>query len=320
LIASYKGLLSLRKVIISLCFLFLCTACLKQPANDMTKPITISPETRITQYLQELTGDDFSGRQAGSAGESQAGWYLASFMQKSGLLPSGEKGTYFQSFPLKRYEPVLVDRRMTFRLGSKTGETMSENILGLLPGLSDEIIVVSAHYDHLGVIENRLYPGANDNASGVAAIMELISAMQKEKPPYSVLFAFWGAEEMGLLGSGYFCDNPLIPLQKIKCVLNLDSIGNILPDKKILGWKANKVEPDSPVIETISREGWVIEWENNDRHSSDHASFAKKEIAAYTLLSPRWLENNHTPQDNIKTINTGQLAELVLAIKKALLT
>ena len=310
----------MKKLIFFLCCLLLLLGCARQPANDMTKPITLSPETRLKQYVKELSGNDFKGRQAGSAGEAQAGWYLASFMQKAGLLPQGDKGTYFQSFSIKRYEPVLVNKRMTFRLGTKAGETLSENILGLLPGKSDTIIVVSAHYDHLGIIENNLYPGANDNASGVATIMELITAMQNEKPRCTVLFAFWGAEEMGLLGSEFFCANPSVPLNKIKYVFNLDSIGNISSDKKILGWRSNANEPDISIFETIRLEGWDISWEVNGRHSSDHEAFAKREIACCTLLSPRWLENNHTPQDTIEAINTKLLAEMVLAIKKALLT
>jgi aminopeptidase YwaD len=313
-------LFGVKKGLIMLCCLFVCAGCATKPLEDTWGQLALSPETRLTQYVQELSAPGFAGRQAGSAGEAQAGLYLARFMQKAGIMPQGERGTYFQTLPLKKYEPVLVDKRLTFRLTAQTGEKSSENILGLWPGQSDEIIIISAHYDHLGVIDNKLYPGANDNASGVAAIMELVTAIQQETLPYTVLFAFWGAEEMGLLGSEHFCANPTVGLEKIKYVLNLDSIGNLSADKKLLGWRTTPHSGDHAIPKLISAEGWSISWEVNEKHSSDHAPFAKRGIAGCTLLSPQWLLVNHTPQDRADAVNSKVLAEVVSAIKKALLT
>lgn len=295
------------------------TACCKQEL-PINKSDSTTQEVRIKQYIQELTSAEMAGRRGGTSGEALASMHLASYMQKADLKPAGEKDTYFQTFPIKSYDTVLVKNRMTFRKVSSEVGGWSENILGMLPGRKEEIIVLSAHYDHLGIIDNKIYPGANDNASGVAVIMEVINELKEETPQYSILFAFWGSEEMGLLGSRYFCENPTIRLENIKCVINLDSVGNLGKDKNLLGWGLIKEETSSTIMEKLTEEGWHIEWEKNTSHSSDHYSFMKKGISSITLLSPEWLVKNHTANDIIKYIKPVPLGELVLAIRKALLT
>ncbi len=108
----------------------------------------------------------------------------------------------------------------------------SANIFGFLPGsdpaLSDEIIIVSAHYDHVGNDPNRAYSGANDNASGVATMLEIAQHWQEtgHQPQRSVLFVAWGAQELGEMGSRYYIENPLYPLENIAALLQLDAIAN----------------------------------------------------------------------------------------------
>ncbi len=296
-----------------------CTSCYRQDL-PLKKNEATTQEVRINHYIRELTSTEMAGRRGGTSGEALASMYLAGFMQKAGLETAGEKDTYFQTFPIKSYETVLVKKRMTFRNVSGKVAGWSENILGLLPGRKKEVIVVSAHYDHLGVVDNKIYPGANDNASGVAVVLELINQLKDETPPYSILFAFWGSEEMGLLGSRYFCNNPTIELVNIKCVLNLDSVGNLRNDKNLLGWGLCKEEPCRNIMEKLAEDGWQIEWENNTSHSSDHNSFIQEGISGVTLLSPEWLVQNHTVHDTIKNIKYAPLEELVIAIRKALLT
>ncbi len=92
----------------------------------------------------------------------------------------------------------------------------------------DSFLVVSAHYDHLGMMGSKTYfPGANDNASGVALLLELAAhyAQPANRPAYSVAFLLFGAEEAGLVGSSYFVQHPLLPLPRIKFLLNLDLLG-----------------------------------------------------------------------------------------------
>ena len=300
-----------------MCCLLLSTACVRESKPPL-KPEALTPEDRIGRYIEELTDKRFAGRQGGSRGEGQAALYLARFLKKAGLQPRGDGGTFFQSFPIGKYEPVLVENRMTFRQVNGKEGGVSENVLGVLPGKQEDVIVVSAHYDHLGFIEGKLYPGANDNASGVALVMELINSLKGKTPQYTILFAFWGAEEKGLLGSSFYCENPTIPLEKIKCVLNLDSIGNLGSEQELLGWRGRDNEISTGILRTLESEGWKIKWEKTDKHSSDHLPFARKGIAAFTLLSPDWLEKNHSPLDTAEIIDKSSLGKLLISLQKAL--
>lgn len=123
---------------------------------------------------------------------------------------------------------VILDIKIRFR---DRVETQSPNVIGLLEGsdkkLRDEYLIIGAHYDHEGVIDGEYYPGADDNASGISALLELAeaySAMPK-KPRRSILFIAFAAEEKGTLGSLYYADNPLLPMEKAAAMFNMDEIG-----------------------------------------------------------------------------------------------
>ncbi|WP_210116216.1 M28 family metallopeptidase [Hymenobacter fodinae] len=122
-------------------------------------------------------------------------------------------------------------RRITLRLDAVLQPAyQTQNLVGLLPGRvqPDSFLVVSAHYDHLGRLGQRTYfPGANDNASGTAMLLELAAyyARPENCPAYSLVFIAFGAEEAGLVGSRYFVDHPLVPLSHIRFLVNLDLLG-----------------------------------------------------------------------------------------------
>lgn len=304
-------------------FLIILPACQRDVKPELLKPDPLSgtsPGVRLSAYTGDLTSNLMEGRRAGSVGEARTALYLARYMQQQGLTPAGTDGTYFQVFPLENYEPVLIENRMTFRNTGGAATRTGENLLGLLhgrkfsPDQDEQMILVCAHYDHLGIIGNRLYPGANDNASGVAAVMELINELKQTKPRVGVLFAFFSGEEMGLLGSVYFVDYPTVPLENIACVINLDSLGLLSDDKTLMGWPGPENETAAKILESLARSGWKINWEKTDRHTSDHLSFARKNIAGFTLFSPRWLEQNHTPRDMAGMLKITPLADLITTL------
>lgn len=102
----------------------------------------------------------------------------------------------------------------------------TQNVIGYIQGENDSILVISAHYDHLGRMGAKTYfPGANDNASGTALLLNLAKQYSNKKPKYTMVFMAFGAEELGLLGSSYFVKKPLFPLSKIKFMLNFDIVG-----------------------------------------------------------------------------------------------
>lgn len=101
----------------------------------------------------------------------------------------------------------------------------SQNVCGWLAGTSDSVVILGAHYDHLGQIGKTIFRGANDNASGVALLLSLLDSLQEEEPKYSLLFIAFGAEEVGLIGSFHYVKFPLIPHSRVKWMFNFDLWG-----------------------------------------------------------------------------------------------
>lgn len=182
-----------------------------------------------------LACDAMQGREAGTQSGNIAAEFLASYFTFLGIQPLGD--TYFQDFQAynedfqqkKRYS-VNPDSIEKYKKGVHRILNM-KNVLGILPGINrDEYVIVGAHFDHLGLDENlagdKIYNGADDNASGVSAVMQIARAFIEsgEKPRRNVIFAFWDGEEKGLLGSKYFTENCSF-INEIKAYLNFDMIG-----------------------------------------------------------------------------------------------
>ncbi len=122
-------------------------------------------------------------------------------------------------------------KEISIKIRIQESKAGAPNVVGWLEGsdpeLRDEYVVIGAHLDHLGTRGGSVYPGADDNGSGSTAILNIAKAMSKNKlkPKRSVLFIWFAAEEMGLIGSRYYCDNPLLPLNKMTCMFNIDMVG-----------------------------------------------------------------------------------------------
>ena len=163
----------------------------------------------IKQYVTRLAASDMAGRGTGTPGNDKAAQYITARLDQLGI-------------------PYL---KQPF----STGKGTATNIIGyLLPDkqFEDNIIVVGAHYDHLGGTESRYYPGADDNASGTAGVMEIAEALKAAQHllKHTVLLQFYSAEELGLIGSAYYCNNPMFPraqpdIKKHVAMVNLDMIG-----------------------------------------------------------------------------------------------
>jgi Iap family predicted aminopeptidase len=120
-------------------------------------------------------------------------------------------------------------RRASLRVAAQPTRLTSYNVLGMVQGTAepDSFLVLTAHYDHLGRLDSAIFAGGNDNASGTALLLALAAHFAEEPLPYSLLFIAFGAEEAGLIGSGYYVHRePVIPLGRMKFLLNLDLMGN----------------------------------------------------------------------------------------------
>ena len=183
------------------------------------------------------------------------------------------------------------------------------NVVAKLEGttLKEQIILLSAHLDHLGVQDGKTYYGADDDASGTAAVMELARVLaQQPQPKRAVVFALWGSEEIGLLGSSYFLRYPTFPLQSIVAYLEFEMIGR--PDPKInpdqlwlTGWKRTNLGP------ALVKHGAKLVADPHPTEKfftrSDNYAFAKEGIVAQTISSYGLHPDYHQPTDTVDKID-----------------
>ena len=174
----------------------------------------------LKKNLMVIASDEMEGRQTGSEGQKKAGVYMIDYYKNLGVSYPKALGSYYQKVPKEA-------------LKSRRGELPdSENILAFIEGAEkpEEIIVISAHYDHVGTNNGVVYNGADDDGSGTVAVMEIAEAFQQAKkagkgPKRSILFLHVTGEEHGLLGSKYYSENPVFDLKNTVANLNIDMIG-----------------------------------------------------------------------------------------------
>ena len=191
----------------------------------------------------------------------------------------------------------------------------NSNILATIPAVerSDSFMVFTAHYDHLGVMgPDCMFPGANDNASGVAMLLELgryFSANPLQN--YNIVLMFFAAEEVGLYGSQHYVENPVFPLKNISCLINFDMVGTGSGGLSIVNGKANK-QITSAIQNLNDDRTWFHDIRVGGAScSSDHCYFAKKNVPAVFLYT-RGEEHRfyHVPQDKSEIIPLTKWHEL----------
>ena len=173
---------------------------------------TYTADNQLLKDVETLASDSFQGRKTGTKGGEMARTYLTSRLKEIGLKPYPGMNGYEQSFEIKG------------RNGAAT--LQGKNLISYIPGKTSNVIVISAHYDHLGVIKGEIYNGADDNASGVAGLLQFAKYFSKNKPNNTMIFAIFDAEEMGLLGAKAFVANSPVALEKIKLNINMDMISH----------------------------------------------------------------------------------------------
>jgi metal-dependent amidase/aminoacylase/carboxypeptidase family protein len=180
---------------------------------------------RIAKHVDRLASDKMKGRGTGSRENAKAAAYIVKQFKKYGLKPLGTDG-FYQPFTAKVRRVVVPDSLRK-----------AANVIGFLDNKAPHTIVIGAHYDHLGdgrqgsslaeKPEGQIHNGADDNASGVAGLLELARhyATNGQNEPFNFLFIGFGAEELGLQGSRFFVNQPTVPLEKLNFMVCLDMIG-----------------------------------------------------------------------------------------------
>jgi Zn-dependent M28 family amino/carboxypeptidase len=200
---------------------FIGCATIKNPTDIESKYLNSISQSELTKHLTIVAADSMQGRDTGSSGQKKAGSYLISQYQKNNIpFPKGAEN-YYQKIPAS-----FLNAR------SKDNLPDSENIWAFIEGSEkpDEIVVVSAHYDHIGIENGVVFNGADDDGSGTVALLEIAKAFQAAKneghgPKRSILFLHVTGEEHGLHGSRFYSENPLFPLKNTVADVNIDMIG-----------------------------------------------------------------------------------------------
>lgn len=187
----------------------------------------------------------------------------------------------------------------------------------------DSIIVLTAHYDHLGGMGKQTYfPGANDNASGVSFLLSLAKFYAKHPQPYTITFICFGAEEAGLIGSKYFTENPLFSLNQIRFLLNLDLVGTGEAGATVVNATLhpkefallNKINANDQLLPKINPRGKAA--------NSDHYFFTEKGVPAFFLYTQGGIAAYHDIDDKAKTLPFtvyDKLFKLIIAFNKSLM-
>lgn len=224
---------------------------------------------------------------------------------------------------------LLKNTNINFSLELQTETFPVRNVLGMIQGKdSTKTIIVGAHYDHLGIIKDSIYNGADDNASGASGMLALAKkwSESKTKPSYNMLFASWTAEEMGLLGSEYFVQNFDFSKQKILLAINMDMISRSAPedkDRRILSIGTEKENENlrkmSSEINAKLKNPFSLDlWETNGHSGSDYASFTAKGIPIMTFFSG-FHDDYHTPNDKASKVNFDKVKDVLFIVNNSIL-
>lgn len=281
-------------------------------------------------YIGFLASDALKGREAGTQWGKIAGEYIVSNLKTLGISPLYD--SYFQPFEAYRKERQKKGRYQVHPdsaavLKQEVHQKLSmNNILGVIEGRStDEYVIIGAHYDHLGydpMIEgDRIYNGADDNASGVSAVLQIAEAFTAagRQPERTVIFAFWDGEEKGLLGSEYFT-LAFKDMDKVKAYINFDMIGRNA-DESNPGYLMYFYTASCPAFgewmkDSIKKYGLDLapDYRPWDRpvSGSDNASFARRDVPViwyHTAGHPDY----HMPGDHAERINWNKVVDITKA-------
>lgn len=270
---------------------------------------------RLRAHVRFLASDLLEGRGTPSRGLDLASEYIAGEFEKLGLEP-GNQGSWFQ------------ETDYTSRRTNVTGKV--RNVIGLLRGsdatLKEEYVIVSAHYDHLGKRDgegDQLFNGANDDASGVAGVIEVANALKAAKPKRSIVFmCFWG-EEQGLLGSRAYAQSPVFPLAKTIAAVNLEQIGRTddsegarVGEFNVTGFDFSELT--RVLVEAAKGQGVKVtkHEKNSDPYffASDNAALARAGVPSHTVSTAYEFPDYHRPADEWQKLDYDNFVKIVRAV------
>jgi len=277
----------------------------------------------LRKHLEIFAGEKFEGRETGKKGQKKAAKYLAAEFRAAGAKPPGDT-SYFQlfevSYKLKNKDTTIKQKTLI--------KLHTENVIAVVEGsdLKNEVIVISAHYDHLGKKLKIVYNGADDDGSGSVSLLEIAQAFAQAKkeghgPRRSIVFIGFSGEEKGLLGSKYYSKNPVYPLDQTVCNLNIDMIGRIdklhsadsnyvyIIGADMMSTRLHNINEESNFSHTkLSLDYRFNDPEDKNKfyYRSDHYNFAKNGVPVIFYFNGVH-EDYHKESDEVEKISFAML-------------
>lgn len=254
---------------------------------------SVFAQSQLLKDVKELSSDKYKGRKTGSDGNEMAAGYIIARFKAIGI--KSYNSNFRQSFTFKNQGKTIT----------------GANLVGYIPGKKKDVIVISAHYDHLGIINGEIYNGADDNASGVGGLLEIARYFCTYPPEHTLIFAAFDAEEMGLKGAKAFVSKPPVPLSQIKLNVNLDMVSH--NDKGELYVAGTYYYPslkdylavtNSSIKLLRGHDTPDLSANDNWTNQGDHGAFHEKKIP-FLYFGVEDHKDYHQPTDDFSNINTG---------------
>tara|TARA_R110002072_G_scaffold63864_4_gene158521 strand:+ start:5999 stop:6982 length:984 start_codon:yes stop_codon:yes gene_type:complete len=305
----------MKKILVLLAVSMMIVSCNNDTKKSNESKVVEIDSITVRKHLYTLASDEMEGRRAGTAGIEKAAQYIESEFKRMGLKT-------YQDLPTYRQTLTFLPRR------AKDSIT-SSNIIGVLEGKSkkDEIVIISAHYDHLGIrskegVLDSIYNGANDDASGVTGVLALAEYFKKVGNERTIVFAAFTAEEMGLIGSTYFGKG--IDASKYVAGINLEMIGKTPSFGPNTAWLTGFDRSDFGKIiqKNLIGTGYQLfpdPYKNyNLFFRSDNASLARLGVPSHTFsTSPIDTDKDyHQASDEAETLNMTVITQTIQAVAK----
>lgn len=264
-------------------------------------------EISMKEDVYFLADDSQEGRETGSEAEKTSANYLAERFKNMGLVPKGSDG-YLQPFTFK--PKTNPHAEVTYNTNKEDSTITGLNVIAYINNNAENTVIIGAHYDHLGFgSEGSLYRGegieihngADDNASGVAVMMNLAKRLKGKNINNNYLFISFSGEEMGLLGSNYFVKNPTIDTKKVNYMINMDMVGRLKEDKSLAIYGVGTSPKFSQTLFANNSDFKLIE-KKSGIGPSDHTSFYLADIPVLHFFTGQH-EDYHKPTDDAEKLN-----------------
>lgn len=301
----------MKKLTILLALILVLSAC-----TDFTTDKEIM--MGLQEDIEYLASDDLEGRAIGTDGEVLAAKYIADQFREIGLEPKGTD-RYFQVFkvnkPSNPHEEAVI--------GTDGDGITGRNVVGFIDNGAEYTIALGAHYDHLGYGnegslyrgERAIHNGADDNASGTAALIQLAEIFSGRDSDYNFLFMAFSGEENGLWGSNYYAKNSTVSVDSLNFMINMDMVGRLNEEKSLAINGVGTSPVWNEVIDKVNTDSLKIVTSESGVGPSDHTSFYLQDVPVLHFFTGQH-EDYHRPSDDADKINYSGMVQIIRYIER----